>query len=195
MRTFLRAAGLGLALAGALPTFAMGPGPPTLVKSAGESAAALEVQVKAAYLYKFATYAEWPSAKLGAADAPLVIGVLGSDALAAELETQTRDQRVHGRSFAVRRLNKGDSLAGVHILFVGTSNVSTLDTLFAALRGQPILTVTDNRAGQSRGSMITFVAKAGRLRFEVALAPANASQIRLSALLLTAATRVVRGDR
>jgi hypothetical protein len=192
MRTFLRAAGLGLVLA--VPAFAAGPAPPALSKSAGESAVALEVQVKAAYLYKFATYAEWPSAQIGGADAPLVIGVLGSDAVAAQLETQTREQRAHGRHFAVRRLAKGDSLAGVHILFIGTSNAATLDALFAAARGQPILTVTDNRAGQSRGSMITFVAKGGRLRFEVALAPANASQIRLSALLLTAATRVVREE-
>jgi hypothetical protein len=153
----------------------------------------LETQVKAAYLAKFASYAEWPPARFADAASPLVIGVLGDDALAEELAAHSRGQTVKGRRIEVRRVSVDDALAPVHVLFVGADTPDDkLDALFARLRGQPVLTVADSRAAQRRGSMITFVARNQRLRFDVALAPAAASDIRLSALLLTAANRVVR---
>lgn len=195
MRAVLLVAAVWLAPLWSAQPLAATPSVAPVAKAASGAVVALEVQVKAAYLYKFAAYAEWPPGQFAGSDSPLIIGVLGADALASEIEAQTRDQSVHGRRFVVRRLELGDSLSGVHLLFVSGADPATLDAVFAAARRQPILTVTDSRAGQARGSIITFVVKGGRMRFEVALPPANASQIRLSALLLTAATRVVRDEK
>lgn len=161
--------------------------------SAADAPVLLETQVKAAYLTKFASYAEWPPSRFANASSPLVIGVLGDDPLAVEVAAQSRGQAVKGRRIEVRRLGPDDSLESAHVLFVGAGiEADALDALFARLRGRPVLTVADTRAAQQRGCMITFVARNERLRFDVALAPANDSDIRLSALLLTAANRVVR---
>jgi len=162
---------------------------------ASAQATVQETQVKAAYLAKFASYAEWPEARLGEDASPLVIGVVGDDALVVELEAQTRGQAVRGHPIKVRRLAADGPLTEAHVLFVGPMDAPTLDAVFARLRGQPVLTVADSHQAQERGSMITFVVRSQRLRFEVAVAPATESRIRLSALLLTAATRVVRERR
>ena len=69
----------------------------------------------------------------------------------------------------------------------------TVDLIASVPAG--VLTVADSRQAQERGSMITFLVRSQRLRFEVAVPPATESRIRLSALLLTAATRVVRERR
>ena len=162
---------------------------------ASAQATVQETQVKAAYLAKFASYAEWPEARLGEDASPLVIGVVGADALAADLEAQTRGQAVRGHPIKVRRLAADGPLTEAHVLFIGPMDAPTLDGMFERLRGQPVLTVADSRQAQERGSMITFMVRSQRLRFEVAVPPANESRIRLSALLLTAATRVVREQR
>ena len=162
---------------------------------ASAQATVQETQVKAAYLAKFASYAEWPEARLGEDASPLVIGVVGADALAADLEAQTRGQAVRGHPIKVRRLAADGPLTEAHVLFIGPMDAPTLDGMFERLRGQPVLTVADTRQAQERGSMITFMVRSQRLRFEVAVPPANESRIRLSALLLTAATRVVREQR
>jgi hypothetical protein len=169
-----------VAFAGVLPAWAAGP----------ESAQ--ETQVKAAYLYKFASYAEWPAGHLASPDSPLVIGIVAAEPLADALEAQARGQTVRGHPVKVRRFAPDGPLGEAHVLYIGTTDADSLDTIFAQLRGKPVLTVSDSRSAQQRGSMITFLMRNQRLRFEVAVAPASDNQVRLSALLLTAADRVVR---
>lgn len=147
-------------------------------------------EIKAAYLYKFANYVEWPAGAFAEADSPIVIGVVGDDALEAVLERVVVGKRIDGRALAVRRLAQGDSPAGVHILFVGQLAAGRLSGLRAATSGRPMLVVSDGRQGDTLASMVQFVVVDQRLRFEVALAPVTASGLKLSALMLTAAHKV-----
>ena len=153
-----------------------------------------ETQVKAAYLAKFASYVEWPAGRLADDASPLVIGVVGAEALADELEAQSQGKSVRGHPIRVRRFDSDGPVADAHLLFIGPADAATLDAIFTRLRGKAVLTVADSPSAQARGSMITFLVRNRRLRFEVALPPASESQIRFSALLLTAAHRV-SGDR
>lgn len=150
----------------------------------------LERQVKAAYLYKFAGFVEWPDGSFTRPDSAVVIGVAGADALAEQLEQIVAGHTANGRPLQVRRIRRGDGLAGVHMLFVAAQDKTLAQDLLSASRGQPVLTVTDADETFGLGSMINFVIAEERLRFEVSLKPAQAARLKISARMLSAAYRV-----
>jgi hypothetical protein len=166
---------VALLLAALLPLFAH-----------AQSGSSLERQVKAAYLYKFAGFVEWPEGP----DAPIVIGIAGADPLAEQLEQTVAGHTANGRPLQVRRIKRGDSLAGVHILFIPAQERVLAQDLLAASRGQPVLTVTDGDETFGMGSMINFVIADERLRFEVSLKHAAVARLKISARMLSAALRV-----
>ena len=149
-----------------------------------------EVQIKAAFLYKFGDFVQWPpgSARL---DAPFSIGVLGADEIAAALEPLVAGRTVQGRPIAVRRLKRGEPLAGLQVLFIGQSESARLAEILAAAGGQAVLTVTETENALASGSMINFVAEAERVRFDIALPSAERGQLRISSRLLAVARRVL----
>lgn len=148
------------------------------------------VQIKAAYLYKFGGFVEWPEGAFAGPAAPIVIGVLGAEALAAELEQVVLGRKVQERPVAVRRMRAGEPVAGVHIFFIGDAQNARLAEIAAAARGQPVLVVSESESATGRGSMINFVTAENKVRFDVALAPAEAGRLKISARLLTVARRV-----
>ena len=152
--------------------------------------ARLEVQVKAAYLYKFAGFVDWPGAAFARPDSALVIGVAGNDELAAQLEKVASGRSVGGHPLAVRRVQGGESLAGLHVLYAAPADAAGT-VLLAAARGLPLLTVGD--AFDAPSAMIRFHMVEERLRFEVALAQVAPSGLKISARLLAAAWRVTAG--
>lgn len=150
-----------------------------------------QVRIKAAFLYKFGGFVEWPDAAFAGPETPLVIGALGADALADELERVTAGRRVQDRAVAVRRLRPGEKPEGVHVLFIGESQNARIAEVAAALRGEPVLVVSESASATSRGSMINFVVEGNRVRFDVALPPAEAGHLKISARLLGVARRVM----
>lgn len=152
------------------------------------------LRVKAAYLYKFAGYVEWPAGVFASEDSPLVIGVVGNDRLEEILSHMVVGKTVNGRALVVRRLEVGSPPQGVHMLIVGALDTPTLRAIGDAVKGKPVLVVSD--AGQTRAldSMISFDLVDQHLRFNVALKPAETSGLKLRALMLTAARRVTRGN-
>jgi hypothetical protein len=152
-----------------------------------------EIQIKAAFLYKFGGFVEWPAVAFARADSPFTIGVHGADALAAELEQVVAGRSVHGRQVAVRRLRRGDALDGLHVLFVGQQEAARLAEIVAGLKGPTPLIVTESENALSRGSMINFVSAEDKVRFDVALLPAERGQLRISSRLLGVARKVVPG--
>ena len=149
----------------------------------------VEQQIKAAYLYKFATYAEWPEGAFDSRDSRFVIGVAGSDEVAELLTRFVAGRTVGGHPVEVRRLERGSSLAGLHMLYV-TGERGLVSDILAQARGYPVLTVTDSERAFAQGSMINFVIADNKLRFEVALRRVNTGRLRLSARMLAAAHRV-----
>jgi hypothetical protein len=151
-----------------------------------------EQSVKAAYLYKFASYVDWPDGLFAEADSSIEIGVLGATALADELAEITTGRTVDNRSISVRRLEEGDSLDDIHILFVGSQEAERIGLLLAPARLRPILIVTESEGALAEGSMINFTLSEQRVRFEVSLGAVEQSRLRLNARLLAVAQRVYR---
>ncbi len=145
----------------------------------------VEVQVKAAYLYKFAGFVDWPATAFAKPDSPLLIGVAGNDELAVQLEQVVAGRSVGGHPLAVRRVQRGEPLAGLHVLYDAGADGAAL---LAGARGLPLLTVSDTN--EHLPGMIRFLVVEERLRFEVALAQVGPSGLKISARLLAAALRV-----
>jgi hypothetical protein len=160
---------------------------------AAEDASALEQRVKAAFLYQFAGYVEWPGQAFAQSDTPVTIAVMGADLLAAELKQLVAGRTVGGRAVAVRQVRPGEPLAGIHILFVGGAEGARLAQVAQAAKPRPILTVTESDGALSQGSMINFVIVDRRVRFEVGLDSAEKSGLRLSSRLLAVAQQVKTG--
>lgn len=152
-----------------------------------------ERSVMAAYIYRFITYVEWPVSAFANAEAPIVIGVVNADDIAAELEQIVVGRTALNRRLQVRRMTVGDGATGVHVLFIGGEGAPKLLQAAKTLAERPVLTITSVDRGIEHGSVINFVQLEGRVRFEVNVAVAEKSGLRLSSRLLTVATRVKSG--
>ena len=160
---------------------------------AAEDPSALEQRVKAAFLYQFASYVEWPSQAFAQADSPVTIAVMSAETLAAELKQLVTGRNVGGRPVVVKQVRPGDSLAGVHILFISGAEIGRLPQLAQAPKPRPMLTVTESDGALGQGSMINFIIVDRRVRFEVGLDSAEKSGLRLSSRLLAVAQQVKTG--
>lgn len=152
-----------------------------------------EYQVKAAFLYKFCFYVEWPPSAFAGSDSPIVLGVAGPESLTGELENITRGHVINGRALLVRRVDANSNLAGVHVLFVARSEQSRLSQFVAQAQKVPLLLVTESPSGLDDGGGINFAVQDNRVRFDVGLDSTNRQGLRLSAQLLKVA-RAVRGE-
>ena len=161
-----------------------------LLASASFASASPGHRVKAAFVYKFGEYVEWPAEAFARADSPLVIGVSGADALADELERLTSGRSVGGRAIVVRKLAPGASWEGLHVAFLGGDDAKQLAGAIAAGAGRPVLTITEATEARAAG-MINFVVVEGKVRFDVALPAAEASRLKISSRLLGVARKVV----
>ena len=153
-------------------------------------ATTLERRVKAAFLYKFADFVEWPESALGRADSAFTIAVAGDDQVATELSELTARRTTSGRGVAVRRVRDVESLAGVHILFIGRAEAARLSQWLRAAQSRHILVVTETEGALTHGSVINFVLSDGRVRFEISLPSADRSGLVLSSRLLAVAHAV-----
>lgn len=180
--------GLGLALI----ALALASARPSVAQTV--PAAASERSVKAAYIYRFLPYIEWPAAVL-APGAQIVIGVVGADDVAAELEQLLRHRPADERSIAVRRLGPSDVWTGAHALYAGQEVAARVLAVAKALQDRSVLTISDAENAVDRGFVIGFVNVESRLRFEVNADIAERSGLKLSSRLLTVALRVRTGAR
>jgi YfiR/HmsC-like len=160
-----------------------------LVPSAAWTDEGTEAGVKAAYLYKFMAYVEWPGKGPDGLDAPQVIGVVGADAVATELQQVLTARKDSKNPLVARKLNPGEAPSGVDVLYLGRG-VSPGRWL-AAVAGRPVLVVTDEPGGLPEGSALNFVLVGRRLRFEASPSAAERAGLRLSARLLAVAERII----
>lgn len=156
---------------------------------------ALEHEVKAAYLFRFLAFVEWPQSSFLRPDSPIVIGVLGDEAVLEELRAIVPGRVVQGRPVAAVRLQldnnrQGASLAGVHVLFVGGEASAQLARLAPT---RAILVVSDAERGLDQGAVVNFVRAEGRVRFEVAVDAAEQRELRISSRMLAVASSVRPG--
>jgi hypothetical protein len=143
----------------------------------------LEAAVKANYLYKLGPFVGWPTAAFATPATPFTVCILGEDPFGALLDQAVAGQVVGGHRIAVRRPATAAAAAGAcHVIYLGRMRGLGVADALRFLRGYPVLTVTDARAGGA-GGMVHFVLRDGRVRFAVDPRAARASGLTLSSKL------------
>lgn len=149
----------------------------------------LEYQVKAAFLFNFTKFVEWPFDAFTAPGDPVTVCVVGDDPFGESLDAVVQGETANGRPLKVHRTRSFADLRTCHMLFVPRSE-RRQGTILASLRGAGILTVGDGDGFLTDGGIIRFVLDQNRVRFEVNLAAAEGNRLRLSSKLLRLARRV-----
>jgi hypothetical protein len=150
-----------------------------------------EYEVKAAFLFNFSKFVEWPEGSFASAADRISICVLGQDPFGALLEHAVRDKRVNGREIAIQKTASVSRVAGCHILFIASSEQDRLDEILGRLADRPVLTVSDAESAAERGSIIGLTLDDKRVRFEVHLNAARRARLKLSSQLLKVAVRLI----
>jgi hypothetical protein len=158
-----------------------------------ESQPALENKVKAACLYNFAVYTEWPATAFAGPEAPLVIGLMGDVPFAAALERGLQGKTLNGRKFVVRAVATNDEAGQCHLLFIGAVKPERVAALLAVVAAKPVLTVSQAEGFGQRGGILNLVKVEGSVKFEANLNAAARAQLKLGSQLLKLA-RIVKND-
>jgi hypothetical protein len=153
-------------------------------------AAASEYQLKAAFLYNFAKFVDWPPGSFASAVAPFRLCVLGLDPFGSELDSTLEGKSVNGHPIALVRNAGEEDVTQCHVVFVAGSEASRLSRLLGRLPAG-VLTVADLPRFAEHGGMIGFVMAGSRVNFEINPEAAEKARVRISSKLLKLA-KIVR---
>lgn len=149
----------------------------------------LEDAIKATYVYKFAGFIEWPPAAFPSPSSPLTLCVLDDAPFVTLLEQAVAGRHLNQHPMAVRRLQTATSQSGCQIMYIRGSDRQSAAQALEAVRGSPILTITDTPSEADKG-IINFIVQSNHVRFEIDVAMAQASGLTISSKLLSLAVNV-----
>lgn len=148
-----------------------------------------EYEVKAAFIYNFAKFVEWPPNSFTSLTDPLRICVLGNSPVGADLQNIVADKRIGSRPLLVRHAEISD-IKGCHVLFIGLTESYPVQQALQAAQRTSVLTIGDMAGFLDRGGMINFIFDQSRIRFEVNLKASQGARLQLSSKLLNLAKSV-----
>jgi hypothetical protein len=151
-----------------------------------------EYQLKAAFLYNFIQFVDWPPSAFPSPDAPLRIGILGDDPFGAALDGVVQNESVDNHPLAVVRSNNIADLQDCQLIFVSQSEGGHLGQILSSIDSRPVLTVSDIDHFAQAGGDIGFFLSGGKVRFAINPGSARQSGLRISSQLLTLG-RIVGG--
>ena len=164
-----------------------------LLAGAGQAQVA-ESQVKAAFLYNFAKFVEWPANAFKTAKDPITICVLGKNPVENALDEVVAGKAVEGRTFLVRQIAEINPSCNCQILFVSSSERKRFRSSAPCIKGLGILTVGEAQDFAAEGGVINFKLEEGRIRLEINLDAAEQAQLRISSKLLSLA-QIVKSEK
>ena len=149
-----------------------------------------EYQAKAAYLFNFLKFVEWPDDPAAGPPGKWVIGFVGDTPIGDELPRLAEGKNVLGRDLLVKKFQATDNLRGCNILYISASEKKHLPSILAELRGSSVLTVADMDNFIGGGGMIQFVVEDARVRVAIDVGSTSRAHLKVSSKLLALA-RVV----
>lgn len=149
-----------------------------------------EYQLKAAYIYHFAQFVEWPSTAFPQTNAPLVIGILGENPFGNNLQRVVQGKVLGGHPLVVQEFRSLPEMTNnCHVLFIGYPD-ERLPEILAALNGTSTLTVGESKRFTESGGMIKFIMEGTKIRFQINQTNAEKAGLKMSFKLLSLASKV-----
>jgi hypothetical protein len=162
------------------------------VLAAGAQTRLDEYQVKAAFLYNFAKFVEWPPQVFKDGTSQIEVCIAGESPIYAQLEAAVIGKTAGTRSFILRRVFDAEHAEGCQILFFGLEEGGRTPVILAGLKKLGILTVGETANFIGEGGVINLKLQSGKVRFEICVEAAEQAQIRISSKLLSLAEIVKR---
>jgi hypothetical protein len=154
-----------------------------------------EYEVKAAFLFHFAQFVEWPEAAFQSANTPLTYCTITEDPFHGSLDAALRGKMIGARTFRVEHIKLPQDIQGCQILFIGAEERKLLPAILAGIKENSVLTVGESENFVQDGGMIGFLLDKNKIRFEINLGAAQKAKLRISSRLLALAKSVVGGQR
>ncbi|HEV2692306.1 MAG TPA: YfiR family protein [Verrucomicrobiae bacterium] len=154
-----------------------------------QDAAPTEYQIKAAFLYNFAKFVEWPETAFGSPTSPIIIGVLGDNVFGDNLAKTIANKAINNRPLLFKEYHSVLEATNCHILFISASEKSKFSKIMEGLHGTSVLTVSETPDFIEAGGMINFVLEANKIRFQINDDVAKKAGLKISSKLLSLAVR------
>jgi len=156
-----------------------------------QSREASEYEIKAAFLYNFARFVEWPPEASPGADDPLAICIVGEDPFGNFLNGLIKGKTISGHKLVVRRLKPAGDPKGCQVAFISSSEREHLRSVLESLKGGGVLTVGDTEGFAAIGGVINFTMQDNKVHFDVNVDAAERARLKISSKLLSVA-RIVK---
>jgi hypothetical protein len=166
---------------------------PILDRAQGKATS--EYQLKAAFLFNFAKFVDWPSGAFPSGKSPINLCVLGDDPFGDSLDDLIHGKTINNREIDIRRTRKFQELKNCQVVFISDSEANHLAEIFDGLRNSRALVVGESPEFAERGGGIQFYIENGRVRFSVNVDAIQRAQLTISAKLLSLARITHDGDR
>ena len=160
-----------------------------------QSSASSEYQVKAAFLFHFAQFVDWPPEAFKDAGAPLTYCTVGEDPFHGALDASMNGKTIDGRPVRVLHFKLAQEIQTCQILFLGAPEKKSLAATLVNLGASPVLTVGESQNFIEQGGMIGFLWEDNKVHFEINLEAAERAKLKISARLLTLAKTVIGGPK
>jgi hypothetical protein len=157
----------------------------------GQQAKPTEYDVKAAYLYNFVKFIDWPAKIASDQDSSFTICILGQDSFGPALDAALANHTIDGKGLVAKRISKSQEALNCRVLFISSSEQNHLKDILATLDKASLLTVSDAPDFAERGGMIQFVMDGNKVRFEVNVTNAQRAGLVLRSELLKVAITVI----
>jgi len=157
--------------------------------------ASSEYQVKAAFLFHFAQFVDWPSEAFKDAGTPLTYCTAGGDPFRGALDASLNGKVIDGRWVRVLHFKEAQEIQGCQVLFIGIADKKFTSATLANLKGTPVLTVGESEHFVQEGGMIGFFLEDNKVRFDINLDAAARGKLKISARLLLLAKTVFGGPK
>ena len=157
-----------------------------------ESGQYKEYLIKAAFLYNFIKFVDWPSESFKNGAAPINVCVLGDDPFGEALDT-LRNKRVKGRRLVIKQVRRVEQIEGAHLLFISTSEKGRVKQILKSLADAPVLTISEMEGFGQNGGIINFITVDNKIQFEINSEKAQQHKLKISSQLLKLA-RIVRSE-
>jgi hypothetical protein len=154
----------------------------------------LELQVKAAILFNFAKFIEWPESS-AASEMPMNFCVLGSEDFYDTLTQMVRGKSINGRPPVARLIHGIPEIRNCQLLFIGASDKKRLPELISAAEASGVVTVGDLDEFARHGGMIRLIKEANKVRFRINVDAVNRSGLKISSKLLQLAELIHESDQ
>jgi hypothetical protein len=143
-----------------------------------------EYKVKAAFLFNFTKFVDWPPESFANAETPLVIGFLGENPFGNDLEDIVRGKTINNRTLKTRQLRTLAECTNCNVLFLSTAEKSRIKEVLEKLRDTSVLTVSENDGFTEAGGMINFVREGNKFRFQINNEAAKRAKLKISSKML-----------